>query len=273
MSTCVTAHPSPRARPRRVPGAWPEADTARARRAPPDRARALRHARQLAARDAAPRRAAAAGLVGGLGGRRRGSGLDRARRDPGGARLGLRRRGRDRGPQRDAATAARRAAAALHARRRLPARPGRRRPRAPARERPAARRGPGRLVRGRAALRGRHRGREPGPPDDPRHQRRRRVHGPGHAADRAPAGRARRYRRPGDRVPRDRRARAAGAARRDARRQRAHAWPAGSPRRATASPNGRPTSRRRPAPARPASCSAPTRTSPRSGGSRRSAGA
>ena len=46
-------------------------------------------------------------------------------------------------------------------------------------------------------------------------------------------------------------------------------WRAGSPITATAWPSGRPTCPRRPAPARPASCSAPTRTSRRSAGSRR----
>ena len=46
-------------------------------------------------------------------------------------------------------------------------------------------------------------------------------------------------------------------------------WRAGSPTTATTSRSGRPTSPRRPAPARPASCSAPTRTSRRSAGSRR----
>ena len=75
---------------------------------------------------------------------------------------------------------------------------------------------------------------------------------------------------PGHRLPRDRRPRPAGAARRDARRQRARTWPAGSPRTATGWPSGRPTCRRRPARARRGSCSARTRTSPRSAGSRRS---
>ena len=46
-------------------------------------------------------------------------------------------------------------------------------------------------------------------------------------------------------------------------------WRAGSPTARTGWPSGRPTSRRRPAPARRASCSARTRTSPRSAGSRR----
>ena len=104
---------------------------------------------------------------------------------------------------------------------------------------------------------------------DRRHERRRRVHAPGDPADRAPIGRADLDRRPGDHLPRDRRALEAGAAARDARRQRTRRWRAGWPRTPTAWSSGRPTSRRRPARARRASCSARTRTSPRSAGSRR----
>ena len=88
-------------------------------------------------------------------------------------------------------------------------------------------------------------------------------------ADRQAPGRRDAHRRAGDHLPRDRRPRAAGAAPRDARRQRARPWRAGSPTAPTGWPSGRPTSPRRPARARPGSCSARTRTSPRSAGSRR----
>ena len=58
------------------------------------------------------------------------------------------------------------------------------------------------------------------------------------ARDHAPTSR--------DHLPRDRRPRAAGAARRDARRQRAEHGPLDRPRTATGWPSGRPTSPRRP---------------------------
>ncbi len=127
----------------------------------------------------------------------------------------------------------------------------------------------GRLVRlgaRRGADRGGGLGRAPG---DPRHERRRHLHVPDRAADREAAGRAGAHRRAGDHLPRDRRARAPGAAARDARRQRARDGALARRRARTGSRNGRPTSRRRPARARPGSCSARTTTSPRSAGSRR----
>ena len=118
----------------------------------------------------------------------------------------------------------------------------------------------------------RHGGRRRRARGDLRDQRRRRVHAARDAPDRPPAGQH-------DRGPTCRgssswrstgspcrccSARCATAARRR--------WRAGSPRTATGSRSGRPTCRRRPARARPGSCSAPTRTSARSAGSRRSTG-
>ena len=98
-----------------------------------------------------------------------------------------------------------------------------------------------------------------------------RRHGldPDREADRAPAGHHRPHRRPRDHLPRDRRARAARAAPRRCATATPRPWPAGWPTARTAWPSGRPISPRRPAPARPGSCSAPTRTSRRSAGSRR----
>ena len=60
-----------------------------------------------------------------------------------------------------------------------------------------------------------------GPAGPPRHERRERVQRARHAPGRAPPRRARGHRRPGHHLPGDRRARAAGAASGDARRQRA----------------------------------------------------
>ena len=113
---------------------------------------------------------------------------------------------------------ARRAAAAAHARARLPARAVRRRRHPPPRRRPDRRGAHGRQLRLGAARLARRRGGE-------RRARRaarlgRHVVDPDRAADRAPAGHHRRDRRPRDRLPRDRRARAARAAPGDARRQR-----------------------------------------------------
>ena len=181
-------------------------------------------------------------------------------------------RARDRAAQRDPAAGARRAAAAVHARRRLPARARRRRA-------PAACSRPtllpddirvdsfgdallAALVMAAVSvvLAG-----------DPRHRRRRRVHAARHPPDRAAPGRRIRDRRAGDRVPRDRRPGAAGAARRDARRQRADDGALDRRGRLPAGRVGdRPLVADRREPGR-ASCSAPTRTSPRSAGSRRSA--
>ena len=81
----------------------------------------------------------------------------------------------------------------------------------------------------------------------------------------------REQRRPGHRLPRDRRARPRRAAARDARRPRAEPRPLAVRRRATASSAGRPTGPRRPAPARPGCCTATTTTCPRSAGGRRTA--
>ena len=105
---------------------------------------------------------------------------------------------------------------------RLPAGPGHRRPGAPVRGRPGARGHPHRLLRRRDARRAGDGGCEHGAPDGAGHRRRRRVHDVRHPARRPAAGRRRAHRRAGDRLPGDRRARPAGAARRDARRQRAH---------------------------------------------------
>ena len=132
-----------------------------------------------------------------------------------------RRRG-DRGAQRDPAAGAGLAAAAVHGRHRLPARPLRRRVPADARVRRAARPHRRRRLRRRAAGRARDVGGEPHARGDPRHGRRRRVHAARDPPDRPPPGREGDDRRPRDRLPRDRRARAAHPARRDARRQRAH---------------------------------------------------
>ena len=110
-----------------------------------------------------------------------------------------------------------------HTRARLPARVARRR-RHPARHRRPDRRhaacrrlrlGAARVARGRG---GERRARRPA-------RLGRHVVDPDRAADRAPAGHHREHRRPRDRLPRDRRARAAGAAAGDARRQRADDGP------------------------------------------------
>ena len=74
-------------------------------------------------------------------------------------------------------------------------------------------------------------GRHGRPGRDLRDERRRHVHAPRHRADRASIGRARRDRRPWDRLPRDRRARAPRPPARDARRQRAEHGPLGRRRR------------------------------------------
>ena len=157
--------------------------------------------------------------------RRRGGAADRGRDRPGRPRQRLPGRGRrlggDRRPQRVPAADRGRAAAAVHGRARLPARALPRRG-AAARDLgadPAV--DHGRLVRLGAphrADRRRGHGRAPG---DLRHERRRHLHLPDRPADREAAGRPGAHRRPGDHLPRDRRARAPGAAARAARRQRA----------------------------------------------------
>ena len=130
-----------------------------------------------------------------------------------------RRRGHRRCAERGDPARARRAAVAAHARARLPARPDRRRAHPPARRRPDGRRAHGRQLRLGAARRARGRRGERRARGVPR--LRRHVVDPDREPDRPPAGDHRQHRRPGNRLPRDRRARAARAAPRDARRQRA----------------------------------------------------
>ena len=128
------------------------------------------------------------------------------------------RRGDRRGAERGHPARARGAAVAAHARARLPARAGR------GRRHPAGRRRltdgvlTRRQLRLGAARRARGRGGERRARGAPRLGRH--VLAPRRAADRAPAGDHRQHRRAGDRLPRDRRARAARAAPGDARRQR-----------------------------------------------------
>ena len=88
-------------------------------------------------------------------------------------------------------------------------------------------------------------------------------------AHRAPAGRDRHHPGPGDHLPGDRRARPAGAASRDARRQRPEHGRLDGRGDAPPDASGRPICRHRRAPARPGSCSVPTRTSRRFAGWRR----
>ena len=147
--------------------------------------------------------------------------LDRARADARPDRRGVPGRRPGRRGQRGAAADPRRVPAAVHGRHRLHPRPARRRARAAARRRRDPVRRPHRRVRRRAARRGGDLGDQHVPAGDPRHQRRRRVHRPRHTQDRPAAGRRGAHERAGDHLPGDRRARAAGAARRDARRQRA----------------------------------------------------
>ena len=108
-------------------------------------------------------------------------------------------------------------------------------------------------------------------PGDHRDQRRRRVHAARDPADRTPPGGRTTNRRGRHHLSRDRRPGAADPAQRDARRQRPEHGALDRRGRLPRLPSGRPTSPRRPAPARPGSCSAPTRTSRRSAGSRRRA--
>ena len=112
-------------------------------------------------------------------------------------------------------------AAAVHARARPAARPDRGRRDAARGRQHHERRPRDRLVLVRARRRPRRLGGVGRARRDLRHERRRRVHAARDPADREALGRARRDRRPGRRLPRDRRARAAGAAAGDARRERA----------------------------------------------------
>ena len=110
---------------------------------------------------------------------------DRARRQDRGVPRGVHRRGADRRPQRRAAAAHRRAAPAVHARRRLPARPAARRVDGPGRGGPLGphlRGGQVLLGAARGAGRRRRHGRARGAP---RHQRRGRLLAARHAAHRA----------------------------------------------------------------------------------------
>ena len=200
--------------------------------------------------------------------RLRGGG-DRARRRPQGLLGRVPGRRGDRRGQRTPAATRGLAAAAVHARPRLRLRAADRRGGAVDRRRRVPGRDRGRVVRGRAArLVGDGRGLDR-PGGARRHQRGRRLHPAGREGHRSPAGRRRPpHRRRGCSAWRSTGSpypccatRCATAAPRT--------WPAGSPRTAITWPNGSPTSPRRPARARPGSCSAPTRTSRRSGGWRR----
>ena len=162
---------------------------------------------------------------------------------------------------------ARRAAVAAHAGSRLLARADRGRRHSPHRRRGDRRRAQGRQLRLGAPCRARGRRGERRARSRPRHGRH--VVDSDRAADREAAGDHREHRRPRDRLPRDRRARAAGAAPGDARRERADDGPLDDRRLAPAGPSGRRISPRRRARARRGSCSARTRTSRPSAGWRR----
>ena len=171
--------------------------------------------------------------------------------------------------ERRPAAARRRAAASVHGAARLLRDPVRRR-RDVAPRRPGEHRLFDRLVLVGARRRPRCVRRRRRPLDPLRHERRRHLLAPRRRAGRPPLRRPGRDRPAGNRLPRDRRARASGAAARDARRARADAWRAGSPTARTSCSSGSPTSPRRRARRRRGSCSARTTTSPPSAGSRRS---
>ena len=182
------------------------------------------------------------------------------------------RSGGDRLAERAPAAVHRGAPAPVHARLRLPgdSRAGRAdaaRGRSPDGRRPDRRRllvgAPRRARRLGGHARDRGRGRD---------RRRQRVLVPRRPADRAQDRRADPHRRARDRVPRDRRARAPGAAPCDAGRQRAAHGPLGGRGGLPADAAGSPTSRPRRARARRASCSGRTRTSRPFAGSRRRPG-
>ena len=149
-------------------------------------------------------------------------------------RLRVPRRGADRGPQRDPAADPGGAATAVHARRGLHPAADRRRAAAASRPTRSSRTNPRRLVRRRAARLAADLGRDDRAAGDrsaPTTTTSTRCA----SRSASPSARAAAIstERPGDHLPRDRRARAADAARRDARRQRAERWRAGSPRTAT----------------------------------------
>ena len=212
---------------------------------------------------------AGARLLGRRGGVRGHRGLDRSGSRPRTDGGGVRGRRPDRHPECGSAARPGGPPAAVHAGRRLSGRPRRGRLGPPGgRRRALGRRARG-VIRRRAPRGPRDVGRESGDPGDHRCERRRRVHAQGHSAHREAAGRDRAHRRARHHLPRDRRAGAAGAARRDARWERAvHGEPDLRPR----PPAGRVgegsviSDRER---ARPASCSAPTRTFRPFAGSRR----
>ena len=179
-------------------------------------------------------------------------------------------RGADRRPQRASAAGRRRAAPALHARRRLLAGPRAGRADGDACGEPLRQHVHGRLLprgaahlTGRGGVRRRARGRAG-------HQRRRRVLAARHAAHRAPLARPRRDRRARHHLSGGRRPRPAGAAARHARRARARDGALAGGRLPPALASGRPTSPPRRAPRSRGCCSAPTTTSRPSAGWRRS---
>ena len=127
----------------------------------------------------------------------------------------------DRRPERGRAAAPGGASAAADAAHRARADPDRGRPDA-ARGRPHHRpRPPDRLVLVRARRGLRHRGGDRRARHRPGHERRRHLHDQGDPADRPPLRRSHGHRRSGNRLPGDRRPRAAGPPARHARRQRA----------------------------------------------------
>ena len=139
--------------------------------------------------------------------------IDRVRRR-------ARRRRRRRRAERAAPAPARGAAAAVHARARLPARPGAQRRRAAARVGSAGEHLRGGQLRLGAAGGAPGRSREHLPRGDLRNERRRHLHAARRPANRSPSGRRRPDRCPRDHLPRDRRARAPGAPPGDAGRER-----------------------------------------------------
>ena len=151
--------------------------------------------------------------------------LDRPRRAHRELRGRVRCGGRDRDPQRAAAAGDRGAAAAADARHGPPARPDPRCADAPRRRQHHRRRPVDRLVLVGSRRRARRVGGLGRPRRRLRDERRRRLHAAGDPTDREAIGRARRNGRPGHHLPRDRRPRAARAAARDARRQRAQHGP------------------------------------------------
>ena len=175
----------------------------------------------MGAGGASPPRPAGARLLGRRGGVRGHRCLDRPRSRPRTDGGGVRGRRPDRDPECGSAALPGGPPAAVHAGRRLSGRPRRGRPGPPGGRRRALGRRARRVIRRRPPRGPRHVGRESGDPDDHRCERRRRVHAQGHSAHREAAGRDRAHRCARHHLPRDRRAGAARAARRDARRERA----------------------------------------------------